>query len=80
MLKSWVNVVALPMNRVQRLKDEITRLKKEEIAAQASGALNGMTVEESRRYKKRHLQIKTLAIEIAALGRQARCTIKGGPS
>jgi hypothetical protein len=55
------------MNRVQRLKDEISRLKKEQIAAQASGALNGMTIEESRQYKERHFQIKTLAIEIAAL-------------
>ena len=55
------------MYRVQRLKNEIGRLREEQIAAQASGMINGMTVEESRRYKERHLQIKKLAKQLAEI-------------
>jgi len=52
---------------IKALGEEIDSLRQEQIAAQASAALAGMTLEEARGYKQRHRRIRKLMEELAGL-------------
>ena len=50
---------------VQGLREEIDSLRQQQIAAQESAALAGMTPEEAQGYKERHRRIRKLMEELA---------------
>jgi hypothetical protein len=55
---------------IQRLKEEVTRLKGQQIAAEKIATLVGMTMEDSMQYKERHSRIKMLMKKLAVLDRE----------
>lgn len=52
---------------VRRLSEEIAELRGLQAAAQNTAAINGMTADESSRYKERHRRLKELLKELATL-------------
>jgi hypothetical protein len=52
---------------IQRLKKRVDRLSERQTAAERRAALEGMTIDDSKRYNERHSRIKKLVKEIAAL-------------
>jgi hypothetical protein len=52
---------------IQSLKEEISILREQQIAAQNLAALAGMTIDQSEQYKKRHHQIESLTSKLAVL-------------
>jgi hypothetical protein len=57
---------------IQRLWEEIGRIKELQAAAEKMAALMGMTTDESMQYKERHGRIKELTKELVTLGSQSQ--------
>ena len=52
---------------ISRLQQEIASLGEEQAEAQEIAAVVGMTVDDSRRYRERHAQIKELTRQLSEL-------------
>jgi hypothetical protein len=50
---------------IERLTEQITRLKEQQTVTETKAALWGMTAEDSNQYKQRHNQIKNLTKELS---------------
>jgi hypothetical protein len=60
---------------VRRLSEEIAELRGQQVVAQNTAAINGMTADESNQYKERHRRLKELLRELATLDpRHSACT------
>ena len=55
---------------IQRLSEEIAELRGQQVVAQNTATINGMTADESTQYKQRHRRLKELLRELATLDRR----------
>jgi len=60
---------------IRRLSEEIADPRGQQVVAQNTAAINGMTADESIQYKERHWRLKELLRELATLDRRRKaCT------
>jgi hypothetical protein len=52
---------------MQQRKEEICRLRDQQIAAEKIAGLVGMTTDEAERYRERHYRIRSLTSQLAVL-------------